>query len=302
MKIKTVLFIVVIAGVFAAGNACLKNDGPVIKEWTKIIDEKEIHYMTIDGIMVHERDPAKQPFPRVVRPGEKCGDAPSDAIVLFDGTEETFKNNWTDTRGKGEKTKWILKDGAMQPTKHSGMIQSKKKFGSCQLHVEFRTPANIRGNGQGRGNSGVFLMGQYEVQVLDSYQKDDKLDEQGKAIYDNPTYPDGQAGALYGRSKPEVNACRKPGKWQSFDITFYRPTFKDGKIDKKAIFIVYQNGVLIQFEELIGGTGWRGRHSISKYRAHADELPLKFQDHGNPVCFRNVWYRTIKDERQAISN
>ncbi|MBW8015530.1 MAG: DUF1080 domain-containing protein [Planctomycetes bacterium] len=291
MKNWIAFLIVVIALCCGAVN----NDGPVIKEWSKIVDEKPVYYMTIDGVMVHEKDPAKQPYPLVVRPGEKCGDAPSDAFVLFDGSEESFKNNWTDVRGKN--TKWIIKDGVMQPTKHSGYIQSEKSFGSCQLHVEFRTPANIRGRGQGRGNSGVFLMGQYEVQILDSYQIDDKLNEQGKAIYDNPTYPDGLAGALYGRKKPEVNVCRKPGKWQSYDITFYRPIFKDGKIDKKAIFIVYQNGVLIQFEELIGGTGWRGPHSISNYRYHDDKLPIKFQDHGNPVCFRNVWIRPIKDNR-----
>lgn len=292
---KNLIAALIVAAVIAAGCGVLKTDEPVIKEWTKTIDDKVHNYMTIDGIMVHERDPAKQPYPLVVRPGEKCGDAPSDATVLFDGSEEKFKDNWTDVNGG--QTKWILKDGAMEPTKHSGMIQTEKKFGSCQLHVEFRTPANIRGRGQGRGNSGVFLMGQYEVQILDSYQISDKLDEHGKAIYDNPTYADGQAGALYGRNKPEVNACRKPGEWQSFDIIFYRPIFKEGKIEKNAMFVVHQNGVLIQCGELFGGTGWRGSHSISNYRNHADKLPLKFQDHGNPVCFRNVWVRPIKDER-----
>ena len=172
--------------------------------------------------------------------------------------------------------------GAMWPTDDSGMIQSKQEFGSCQVHIEFATPKTPKGRGQGRGNSGVFLMGRYEVQVLDSY--------------DNTTYPDGQAGALYGRSKPLVNASRKPGEWQTYDIIFHRPEFKDGKVVKRATFTVLHNGVLIQDNyELSGGTGWRGMNSISEYEAHGDKGPLKLQDHGNPVLFRNIWVRELKD-------
>ncbi len=263
-------------------------DTPVIKVWK--VQEKndkgvmeDVDYMSIDGILVHEEDPAKQPQPAVITPGtsstqEQPGLAPSDAVVLFDGKN---LDNWTATDGKP--TKWILKDGVMSPTKNSGMIQSKQEFGSCQLHVEWAEPSKVEGDGQGRGNSGVFLMGKYEVQVLDSY--------------DNKTYPDGQCGALYGRSKPLVNACRKPGEWQSYDIVFHRPVFdKDGKVTKRATFTVIQNGVVVQdHKELSGGCGWKGHHSISEYEAHGDKGPLQLQDHGNPVLFRNVWVRELAD-------
>ena len=263
-------------------------DTPVIKEWkVKEKNDKgkveDVDYMSIDGILVHEEDPAKQPQPTVITPGtastpEQPGLAPSDAVVLFDGKD---LSNWTATDGKP--TKWILKDGVMSPTKNSGMIQSTKEFGSCQLHVEFATPTPPEGESQGRGNSGVFLMGRYEVQVLDSYE--------------NKTYPDGQCGALYGRSKPLVNACRKPGEWQSYDIVFHRPVFgPDGKVTKRATFTVIQNGVVVQDHvELSGGNGWRGHHSITNYEAHGDKGPLQLQDHGNPVIFRNIWVRELKD-------
>jgi hypothetical protein len=280
MKTWNTLAIIVV--VMAAGCGGDKIDEPLIKKWTKNVGEKKVHYMTIDGVMVHETDPKKQPSPKIVTPGEKSSSAPSDAIVLFDGTKESFKN-WTGTKGnktKGNKTKWILKDGVMSPTKKSGYIQTKQKFGSCQLHIEWVTPAKVKGDGQKRGNSGVFLMG-YEVQVLDSYK--------------NPTYSDGQAGALYGRSKPLVNVCRKPGQWQSYDIIFHRPIFdKSGKVVKKATFTVLHNGVLIQDNvALSGGTRWNGPHSALEYKQHADKLPIKLQDHGNPVCFRNVWVREL---------
>jgi hypothetical protein len=268
-----------------AAEQASKDTKPVIKKWTKIIDEKEVHYMTINGIMVHETDPAKQPQPRVVTPGmsscdTKVGTAPSDAIILFDGTAGSMKN-WTATNGNS--TKWKLSDGALECVKKSGYIQTKEKFGSCQLHVEWATPLNVQGNGQGRGNSGVFLMGIYEVQVLNSFN--------------NKTYPDGQAGALYGRSKPLVNVSRAPGQWQTYDIIFHRPIFDaDGKVVKRATFTILHNGVLIQDHHLLtGGTGWKGSHSISEYYAHADKLPFKLQDHGNPVRFRNIWVRPLQD-------
>ena len=259
------------------------NGEPVIKKWTEVNkDGKKVEYMTIDGIMVHEADETKQPQPEVVDPGQstcgnQVGSAPSDAIILFDGTEESMKN-WTDT--KGGKTQWKFVDGAMESVKKAGYIQTKEKFGSCQMHIEWASPSDVKGNGQGRGNSGVFLMG-YEVQVLDSYN--------------NKTYPDGQAGALYGRKKPLVNVSRGPGQWQTYDIIFHRPVFdKDGKVVKKATFTVLHNGVLIQDHvELSGGTDWRGSHSISEYKAHADELPIQLQDHGNPVRFRNIWVRPL---------
>lgn len=262
-------------------------DKPVIKEWTKMEpndkgEMKEVKYMSIDGITVHETDPAIQPPPPVVTPGvessqEKPGTPPSDAVVLFDGTD---LSNWTSLAG--QPTKWIVKDGALSPTKKSGMIQSRQEFGSCQLHVEFATPSQVEGEGQGRGNSGVFLMGIYEIQVLDSYE--------------NSTYPDGQAAALYGRAKPLANACRKPGEWQSYDIVFHRPVFEGDKVVKRATFTVFHNGVLVQDHvELSGGTDWRGPHAVSNYEPHADKGPIRLQDHGNPVLFRNIWVRELQD-------
>jgi len=258
---------------------------PVITtEVRKGDDGKDVLYMFIDGVKVHEEDVTKQPLPPVVTPGEPAGffAPPSDAIVLFDGSEESFKANWTDT--KGNPSQWKIVDGALESVKKAGYIQTKEKFGSCQLHIEWAAPVNVAGNGQGRGNSGVFLMGNYEVQVLDSFE--------------NQTYADGQAGALYGRSKPLVNASRKPGEWQSYDIIFHRPLFDDqGKVIRRATFTVFHNGVLIQDHTILsGGTGWMGPHAASEYKAHPDKLPISLQDHGNPVRFRNVWIRELPDK------
>lgn len=262
---------------------------PAFADQPKIVKEvreengMQVEYMFIDGVKVHETDPKKQPQPEVVTPKPYDAEAakpPKDAIILFDGTEETA-GNWTATNGKP--TKWKLVDGALESVRGSGFIQSKQKFGSCQLHIEFATPKVAKGNGQGRGNSGVFLMGQYEVQVLDSYE--------------NTTYPDGQCGALYGRAKPLVNASRKPGEWQTFDITFHRPMFDgQGNVTRRAKFHVYHNGELIHDQvELSGGTGWRGAHSISEYVRHGDKGPIQMQDHGNPVRFRNIWVKELDD-------
>jgi hypothetical protein len=258
---------------------------PVITtETRKGEDGKDVLYMFIDGVKVHETDVTKQPLPPVVVPGEGTGFTapPSDAIVLFDGSEESFKTNWTDT--KGNPSEWRIVDGALESVKRAGYIQTRQSFGSCQLHIEWAAPAQVSGDGQGRGNSGVFLMTQYEVQVLDSY--------------DNPTYADGQAGALYGRSKPLVNASRKPGEWQSYDIIFHRPVFDEqGKVVRRATFTVFHNGVLIQDHVVLsGGTGWMGPHAASEYKAHPDKLPISLQDHGNPVRFRNVWIRELNDK------
>lgn len=277
MKTKT---IGLLAMCLVAGVACAAEDmsQPEIKKETKIENGKPVEYMYIDGIKVHEEDPAKQPPPRVVTPGEN-GAPPSDAIVLFDGSEESMAN-WTNTQG--EPTKWKRVDGALESVKGAGYIQSKQAFGSCQLHIEWATPKEARGSGQKRGNSGVFLMANYEIQVLDSYE--------------NATYPDGQAGALYGRAKPLVNACRKPGEWQAFDIIFHRPLFKDGQVVKRATFTILHNGVLIQDHTILsGGTDWRGPHSISDYLPHPDQMPLRLQDHDNPVRYRNIWYRDLED-------
>ena len=289
MKRKSSFSVICVILVLAmAYDAVAEFDRPAIKEWSVMEKDKEgkdvkLTYMTIDGVMVHERDPAKQPPPPVVTPEtasaqKKPGRAPSDAIVLFDGTD---LSNWTSAKD-GEPTKWVIKEGAMAPTRGSGMIRSKQEFGSCQLHIEWATPKKIRGNGQERGNSGVFVMGIYEIQILDSYE--------------NPTYPDGQAAALYGRKPPLVNASRAPGQWQTFDVIFHRPVFRDGDVVKRATFTVFHNGVLVHDHyELSGGTGWRGPHAVSHYKPHGDKGPIALQDHGNPVQFRNIWVRELED-------
>lgn len=277
-----------VALTLVAFTAVAQSDGPVIKRWSVMEENEEgeeepVPYMSIDGIMVHESDPAKRAQPRIVAPGapatrRSSAEAPSDAIVLFDGSD---LSKWT-SREEGEPTKWVVKDGVMSPTRRSGEIVSKQSFGSCQLHLEFATPKNVKGNGQGRGNSGLFFMGTYEVQILDSY--------------DNTTYPDGQAAALYGRSAPLVNASRGPGEWQSYDVVFHRPIFKDGEVVRQATFTIFHNGVLVQDHyELSGGTGWNGPHAVSEYEPHSDKGPIALQDHGNPVLFRNIWVRELED-------
>jgi len=236
--------------------------------------------------LIHDMN---RPVPKVVTPGvastqDVAGTAPSDAVVLFDGksVSEGGKglSEWTDS--KGNKTRWIMGDGYMECVKKSGYIKSKRQFGSCQLHVEFATPSIVKGRGQGRGNSGVFIMGEYEIQVLDSYK--------------NRTYADGQCSALYGRNVPLVNSSRKPGQWQSYDIVFHRPVFEGRKVVKKATFTVFHNGVLVHDNvTLKGGTGWKGPYAISDYVPHGDKGPISLQDHGNPVRYRNIWVRELAD-------
>jgi len=277
---RTVLLRVAVCGLaISAGCATQQAAKQEIKQVAKKGEKLQYVETETGRWLIHD---VNRPAPAVISPGtgstpSQAGQAPSDAIVLFDGTD---LSEWTDT--KGDPTKWIVRDGCMEPVKGSGYIQSKRKFGSCQLHVEFATPSTVKGSGQGRGNSGVFLMANYEVQVLDSY--------------DNETYPDGQCAALYGRAVPLVNVCRKPGEWQSYDIIFHRPIFKGEEVVKKAMFTVFQNGVLVHDHVvLVGGTGWRGKHAISDYEPHEDKLPIMLQDHGNPVRFRNIWIRELAD-------
>ncbi|MEL7532525.1 MAG: DUF1080 domain-containing protein, partial [Bacteroidota bacterium] len=215
-----------------------------------------------------------EPVPAVVTPGEQSHLPPSDAIVLFDGSN--FEA-WESTEQEGGEVKWTIADDAMTVKGGTGGIKTKKEFGSCQLHIEWRSPAEVKGNGQGRGNSGVFLMGTYEVQVLDNY--------------DNPTYSNGQAASLYKQSIPMANACRPPGEWQSYDIIFTAPRFNDdGSLAHPAYVTVIHNGVLVQNHvQLKGPTVYIG---LPEYKAHG-KMPLMLQDHGNPVSFRNVWIREL---------
>lgn len=236
--------------------------------------EKIMYVQTETGRwLIHDMN---RPAPPVITPGTE-GTAPSDAIVLFDGTN---LSKWRS--GDSGPAKWIVRDGYMEAVKDSGPVKTTDEFGSCQLHVEFATPEKVTGSGQGRGNSGVFLQDNYEVQVLDSYE--------------NVTYSDGQCAALYGRAVPLVNACRQPGQWQSYDIIYHRPIFKGKKVVRKATFTVFHNGVLVQDHvELTGGTGWRGPHAISAYEPHEDKGAIMLQDHGNPVRYRNIWIRELRD-------
>ena len=210
------------------------------------------------------------------------GQPPSDAVVLFNGTS---LENWEST--KGEATKWRLADGALESVKGAGYIRTKQAFGDCQLHLEWAAPSNVEGMGQGRGNSGVFLMGNYEIQVLDSSETAVLPD--GKNL--NPNYADGQAASVYAENPPLVNACRKPGEWQTYDIIFHQPVWEDGRMKYPGSVTVLHNGVLVQDHwEMEGLTTHCRRRPLAP---HAAKLPLQLQDHGNPVRFRNIWIREI---------
>jgi len=220
-----------------------------------------------------------RPQPPRVEPPAKPGDPPSDAIVLFDGTEESLKNNWEHVRDN-RKADWEFKDGAMQSTRGAGYIKTKQEFGDIQLHVEWAAPSKVEGDGQGRGNSGVFLQGKAEVQVLDNFN--------------NPTYADGTAGAVYGVMPPMANALRGPGEWQSYDIIYRRPVYKDDKVVDEGSMTVICNGVVLQDNvPLEGGGGYRTR-THPKVGNFPEKAALQFQDHGNPVRFRNVWVRELR--------
>lgn len=213
------------------------------------------------------------PEPKVIAPGKTASDAPADAIILFNGRDA---GAWVDN--KNQPVKWKVADGALTVTPGSGMITTKESFGDCQLHIEWRTPAEVKGNGQGRGNSGIFLMGQYELQVLDSYN--------------NRTYSNGQAASIYKQTMPLVNATRGPGEWQTYDIVFIAPRFKaDSSLQSPARITVIHNGVLVQNNTVLwGGTQYIG---LPAYIKHRDQEPLSLQDHGDLVSFRNIWIRRL---------
>ncbi|MBI1177317.1 DUF1080 domain-containing protein [bacterium] len=224
----------------------------------------------------HDRD---RPAPPVVDPGtfstqEQPGRPPSDAVVLFDGHDIS---KWVAM--DGSPTQWVIKDGAMECVPGSGYVRTLESFGDCQFHVEWATPNPPHGEGQGRGNSGVFFgMGSYEIQVLDSYG--------------SRTYSDGSAASVYGQYPPLVNASRAPGQWQYYDIIWTAPKFdQDGVLQSKAHVTVFHNGVLVQNNvELTGPTSWLQR---APYPVQPEKLPIAFQDHGNPVRYRNVWVRPL---------
>lgn len=195
--------------------------------------------------------------------------APSDALVLFDGKD---LSKWQTM--KGGEAKWTVADGAMTVNR-TGSIRTKDEFGDVQLHVEWAAPSEVKGEGQGRGNSGIYLQGRYEIQVLDSYN--------------NKTYFDGQAGAFYGHNAPLVNASRKPGEWQAYDIIFHAPKpGAEGKMEPGS-FTVLHNGVLVQDHIPVKGVAT----TAAEFKGKGAKGPLILQDHGNPVRFRNIWIRPL---------
>ncbi len=227
---------------------------------------------------------SQRPLPVVVTPGtpgtqEAPGAVPSDATVLFDGKDIS---PWVAM--DGSPTKWVVKAGALECVPGSGYVRTLQSFGDCQLHVEWAAPTPPHGSSQGRGNSGVFFgFNRYEIQVLDSYE--------------NKTYADGSAASIYGQYPPLVNASLPPGQWQTYDLIWTAPRFDtEGKLVSKAYVTVLHNGVLVQNNvEFTGADPWIGR---PPYKAHPERLPIAFQDHGNPVRFRNVWVRELGNPRQ----
>ena len=217
-----------------------------------------------------------RPVPNAVTPGSAPGVAPSDAIVLFDGTSMAA---WAGRDGSAPA--WPVKDGVFEVAPGSGNIHTKQGFGDCQLHVEFAEPAVVRGSDQSRGNSGIMLMSSYELQVLDAYQ--------------NPTYADGTVGGIYGQYPPLVIAARKPGEWQTYDIAFRRARFdENGQLVTPARITVFQNGVLVQ--DNTRPTGPTAFHDRPPYIKGPEKAPITLQDHGAPVQFRNIWIRELPDK------
>jgi len=239
-------------------------------------DQKSLGYKDtplIPGTQWHVHD-GDRPQPRVITPGKHFSEmaaAPSDAMVLFDGTDFS---KWKGAKGD---VQWKIEDGYMETTK-TGVIRTKDEFGDFQLHLEFATPSKVVGDGQGRGNNGVNIFGRYEIQVLDSYN--------------NPTYPDGQASAIYGQSPPLVNASRPPGEWQTYDIVFEAPHWDaEGKLIKKASATVLHNGVLVHNRrEILGNTQHR---AMPAYGKPQEKGFIELYEHGNPVRFRNIWIRPL---------
>ena len=215
-----------------------------------------------------------EPQPRIITPGERPSDAPSDAVILFDGKN---LDEWTSADGSA--AKWTVKDGAFTVAAGTKEIKTKKEFGDFQLHIEWRAPSEVNPNqtGQGRGNSGVFLQGRYEVQVLDNYN--------------NKTYANGQASSIYKQHIPLANACKKPGEWQTYDIVYTAPRFnKEGRVAIPAYVTVIHNGVLTQNHVALWGP--MQFIGLPVYKPH-ETGPIQLQDHGNPVSYKNIWIREL---------
>ena len=229
-----------------------------------------------DSLMTWPIHSRERPLPPVVTPRSNASvPPPSDAVVLFDGTD---LSRWTSTSKPGAPAPWTVRGGYVEVVAKSGDIQTRIGYGDVQLHVEWATPALVAGEDQERGNSGVYLMKTYEVQVLDSYR--------------NVTYADGQAGAMFGQYPPLVNASLPPGEWQSYDIVFHRPRFRsDSTVLSPARVTVFHNGVLVQDNVALTGPTVGNR---VPYRFHGDRVPIELQDHDFPVRYRNIWVRDLE--------
>ena len=229
----------------------------------------------IPGTQWHVHD-GTRPQPRIVTSGatfSHLAPPPLDAVVLFDGHD---LSKWQ--LGNGSPAPWKIENGYMEVAPKSGSIRTRDKFADFQLHIEFATPVNVEGNSQGRGNSGILMNGVYEVQVLDSWE--------------NPTYPDGQTGALYGQNPPRVNASKPPGTWQSYDIIWESPRWDENKeLVKKANVTVIHNGVVLHHR--LQFTGTTPHQNNGTYKPHAPEMFIELQDHNNPMRFRNIWLRKL---------
>jgi hypothetical protein len=233
----------------------------------------------LPGLPWHVHDP-NRPRPPVVRPADAPGGAPSDAIILFDGKDlsawQAHHSNITRAGGTGA-PEWKVENGYMEVVPGTGDIVTREKFGDVQVHVEWASPAEVKGRSQGRGNSGVIFMERYELQVLDAYE--------------NPTYADGQTGAIYGQWPPLANAARKPGEWQTYDIVFEAPRFEGDKLVKPAYFTAFWNGVMIHnHKESMGPMVYR---HVAHYEPQPAEDSLLLQNHGDKVRFRNIWIRRL---------
>ena len=217
-----------------------------------------------------------RPAPPVITPGATPGSPPSDAIVLFDGKD---LSKWAKQTKAKNGSGWTIEKGYVEVVGGSGDLVSKEKFGDMQLHVEWASPVEITGDSQWRGNSGILIMSRYEIQVLDSY--------------DNKTYADGHAAAIYGQWPPLVNASRKPGEWQTYDIIFEAPRFDGAKVSKRAYATVIHNGVAVQHHQEI--VGQMAHRIVKPYEPHQLEEPLALQDHDTPVRYRNIWVRRMAE-------
>jgi hypothetical protein len=237
-----------------------------------------------ESFEVHDK---RRPQPPVVTPGtpstsEQPGKPPSDAIVLFDGSD---LSKWTSEKNSGGDAPWKVEDGNLVCAPHTGAIKTKDQFGDVQLHIEWLEPKGTQGRSQGRGNSGVFLMGLYELQVLDSFESE--------------TYADGMAGSLYGQYPPLANAAKPQGEWQIYDVIFRAAHYENGKLAKPATMTVLFNGVVVQDHMKLLGPSTHKQLTTYPSEPLPEKGPLQLQDHGNPIRFRNIWVRPLAEKPKA---